>query len=71
MTSLGPVIGRIRKEMSGTNLGPGPLELKAVVIVQSIKLVDTRNTSERVGENGLHVLSETIGRFRDMLFTWY
>jgi hypothetical protein len=73
--------------MSGTDLGPGPLgrlhngsDTRAPVNMFRTEsccdcsIYHTRGHSEpfgAAGENGLHVLSETIGRFRHMPFTWH
>ena len=44
-------------------------ELRGVVPAPSIKLVGPEHFGA-AGENELHVPSETVGRFRHMLFTW-
>ena len=82
MTSLSAGQG---KEISGADLAPVPLcmthspsDLRAPVNVLGTEscycsIYQARGHPEpfgAVGEEELHVPSETIGRFRHMLFTW-
>lgn len=83
MTSLSAGQG---KEIPGEDLGPGPLgmthspsDLRVPVNMLGTEICycsiyQARGHPEpfgAVGEKELHVPSESIGRFRHMLFTWH